>query len=68
MKGHAQQHLGGQAPDQASDSNRDRGRRPTSGQVTARALKPVKHGVTLAVTGTSPARSSDRKRDPHSQV
>ena len=30
--------------------------------------KPVRVWVTLAVTGTSPARSPDRKSDSHSQV
>jgi hypothetical protein len=65
--GHAQLVLGGQAPDQASNSDRA-GAGDYERTSQNEGTKPVRVWVTLAVTGTSPARSPDRKSDSHSQV
>ena len=66
MTGHAQPHLGGQAPDQASNSDRaGAGDRERTSHTEG--TRPVKSRVTPAVTAFSPARPEDRRSDPHSQ-
>ena len=64
VKGHAQQHLGGQAPDQAGDSNRDRA---ATNERTSHCQITKAWGHTRSQRD-QPSTVIRPKRDPHSQV